>query len=1168
MRGRLGRIALAAALALALAAALAAGALFWRLSRGPLPLGFLDATVQRAMNENLAASGSPLRLRSDGIVLERASGSGHPALRLRNVRLMDGSGRILAHAPRASFGVDGMALLSGRVRLRTLELIGPRIILRRKASGTFEVGFATAAASKEARRDSKEPATRTADLFDLDSLFRLIEEQIFAPPKASRTTLSSLETIRVTGAAISFYDELNDVLWYAPRADLVFRKVPYGFALLLAGDVSNGGRPWRTELTASFRRKARTFTVAARVFDVYPMDVARNIFAVSRLARLDLPLSGHVEAEFTASGELLKASAELTAGRGRVSFPGYIAREARIDEGLVRFDYEPETGDVLISPSTVMINGAPAEISGRISPRSNDEGRIRALRIALDLGRGNLARPRRKGELIIDHMRFLGTALLDEARLDVEDLSLRAGAGRIRLRGRFSGEKEGVGIYIGGRAANLSATLIKKLWPPVLAPRARKWVRENILSGTVTSGTFQLGIPAAVMLAAIRRHAPIPDAMADIRFAVSDVAFRYFRDLPLVEKASGSARLRGDSFDLKLTTASSALPSGARLSLHGGTMRMRKLAAPVTPTTIDLDLSARVRAFLEYLDLPPLKLLEPIGIRPEHAAGKARARVRLSMPLSRGMKGAQIVTVASAEVKEGSLRGAVEGLDMDGGNLEVSYREKRVQVRGRARIAGLPARLEWAQDLGRPGSDLVLAVTLGDAWRKKHGLDLSPWMRGPVPLRARIRLDSRKVSRARIEADLARVSMRLPALKWSRPPTAGTKARFDLDLTKPGLVRIAGLKLRGKGLRVEGRLTMKPQKEEWDATFSRFEIGPDNRLALGLKKAPGRMDIAAAGDSFDARPLIADFFSASSGNAAAASAMAGKGSGARGASAASGTPARIRVNLNLRRVLAERGESIYDVRGFLELLSGRLLRASLTGMLASGKPLSVQVMPASAGRRRLRVISADAGSVLRAVGLYSKVRGGEMDFSALLADPARGGVERGLLVIRRFVVRNERNLSKIRRRGARPGPRKGLFFKKLVLPFSTDAGFVRIGNALVKSDEIGATANGLIRKRDKAMDIGGTIIPAYGVNAAIGKVPILGDLLTGGHGQGVFGMTYAIRGTMRRPKFIVNPLSAIAPGVLRGLFEVGGGTVNPDGTPKRPPQPKKRRSRSNVVGGG
>jgi hypothetical protein len=85
----------------------------------------------------------------------------------------------------------------------------------------------------------------------------------------------------------------------------------------------------------------------------------------------------------------------------------------------------------------------------------------------------------------------------------------------------------------------------------------------------------------------------------------------------------------------------------------------------------------------------------------------------------------------------------------------------------------------------------------------------------------------------------------------------------------------------------------------------------------------------------------------------------------------------------------------------------------------------------------------------------------------------------------------------------------------------------------------------VIRKRDGAIDIGGTIIPAYELNSAIGEVPLLGDILTGGKGQGVFGLTFAIRGTMNEPKFIVNPVSALAPGFLRRIFEIGGNYPEP-----------------------
>ena len=176
-----------------------------------------------------------------------------------------------------------------------------------------------------------------------------------------------------------------------------------------------------------------------------------------------------------------------------------------------------------------------------------------------------------------------------------------------------------------------------------------------------------------------------------------------------------------------------------------------------------------------------------------------------------------------------------------------------------------------------------------------------------------------------------------------------------------------------------------------------------------------------------------------------------------------------------------------------------------------------------------------------------------MTLQANLAAAPKTGIEKGLLVLRNFVVRNESALDTIgstTREKAKLGPRRnGQKFKKLKLPFSTDQQFVNIGDALVRGSDLGASANGRIRKSDGAMDVAGTIIPAYAINSAVSGVPLLGTILTGGKGQGVFGLTYALQGTMNKPKFIVNPVSALAPGFLRSLFAIGGGgNIGSDGT--------------------
>ena len=100
---------------------------------------------------------------------------------------------------------------------------------------------------------------------------------------------------------------------------------------------------------------------------------------------------------------------------------------------------------------------------------------------------------------------------------------------------------------------------------------------------------------------------------------------------------------------------------------------------------------------------------------------------------------------------------------------------------------------------------------------------------------------------------------------------------------------------------------------------------------------------------------------------------------------------------------------------------------------------------------------------------------------------------------------------------------------------------------------LGITAKGEIDLRADRSDLQGTIVPAYTVNSVLGKIPVLGELLVGGKGEGVFAVTYRLRGPVGDPEITVNPLSALTPGFLRGLFGLLEGGESPDELPRALP---------------
>jgi hypothetical protein len=248
------------------------------------------------------------------------------------------------------------------------------------------------------------------------------------------------------------------------------------------------------------------------------------------------------------------------------------------------------------------------------------------------------------------------------------------------------------------------------------------------------------------------------------------------------------------------------------------------------------------------------------------------------------------------------------------------------------------------------------------------------------------------------------------------------------------------------------------------------------------------------------------------------------------------------VNAKFKSVTAHRGESVRNVVGTFVSTGGKITEANLAGTFDSGFPVNIAVEPV-AGGRSIRVSSTDGGSALRAANFYSKVAGGELSFEAVMANAAGSPIRNGELILRRFAVRNEAALAELDSRGRpkKSGPRvDGVSFKRLRMPFRTDAKFVRLCGIELKGNDMGGVAKGIIRKSDGAMDITGTMVPMQGINGVLDDIPLLGQILTGGKGEGLFAVTFAMGGTISKPKTQVNPLSALLPGMFRKVLEFQG----------------------------
>lgn len=114
-------------------------------------------------------------------------------------------------------------------------------------------------------------------------------------------------------------------------------------------------------------------------------------------------------------------------------------------------------------------------------------------------------------------------------------------------------------------------------------------------------------------------------------------------------------------------------------------------------------------------------------------------------------------------------------------------------------------------------------------------------------------------------------------------------------------------------------------------------------------------------------------------------------------------------------------------------------------------------------------------------------------------------------------------------------------FDSVKLEFDIQGDVLNIKSLIANNYKIGITAKGFLNLKDGTYEIKGMIIPGFLINNlfGIGNLPILGNLLTGGEGGGLFGIryTYVKKKGDKEGTFDTNKVAAFVPSTIQNLFD-------------------------------
>ena len=114
---------------------------------------------------------------------------------------------------------------------------------------------------------------------------------------------------------------------------------------------------------------------------------------------------------------------------------------------------------------------------------------------------------------------------------------------------------------------------------------------------------------------------------------------------------------------------------------------------------------------------------------------------------------------------------------------------------------------------------------------------------------------------------------------------------------------------------------------------------------------------------------------------------------------------------------------------------------------------------------------------------------------------------------------------------------EGIKFDELEMDFKTENKLMTIEEAHAIGPSISILMSGYVEK-GKLVSLRGTLVPATTINKIIGKIKIIGDILIGSKkGEGVFGVSFKIKGPPKNLKTTVNPIKTLTPRFITRILE-------------------------------
>lgn len=1104
-----------------------AGAAATLLVTGIVPLSGLEGRISTAIEERL---GSGWTVEAAAAELGRIDG--HSQLRVRQVAFRHSSGAMI-RAPEAVLGYEPLALLMGQIKLVSVDLRGVNVRLGVNKDGALVVNADSAPAESPPAATLPDAAQWSAFSSIMSAVTTLAQGDGF---------LGSLETAGMNGARLSLVDP--DGRQKAGFEDVEIKLTRTGdHATRLAVKGRTGSR-WKEIAIDMSRTADGTQRADIEIIRFEPAEVVALALGTGGVALEGLPMKGRAALIQSPDGK--KAiTAQIDVLPGTIHFPDSPLAPFKVDSAHVELASTDNLGVVELRASDILAGATRLKGTGTL----REEGG--AWRLRLDAA-GQISGLDRDPAIIVDSVKtdLLLDPRTNEARVDA--IAVRGPAITADITGRIQKTGSSPTQRIAVRAENSDARALLALWPRWTSPEVHTALTKQFVEGRVGKLAVDLDLSAEDH-ARLVQGAGMPDTALAVAFDASQVRFLPTPDLPPLVDAVVTGKGTGRTIHVGITKATADIGNGRQLALSEGSFSVAETWVKRAPARVTFRSTGPVEALAALANYPGLKDFAPATIDPAAIRGASDLKTVITLPLTDDPKPGEIMVQSAGTLTNVASDTLLGTEKLEGGTLNVNFDRNGLQVKGDARISGDRGQIDIKQDSKGKG-DATLVFSLDNAARQKRGLGPEFGITGPVQIKVTKALGKGVETPPRVEADLSKAALDgvLPGLSKA----AGKPGRVSFNyLADPDGPDLEDFVFEANPVSIRGKIELNKQNGLESASLSQFRLSPGDNLKVEAKRDGNLTKLVVRGAVADVRPFIREMQSASGGS------QRGDKNAAKGAD--------IDVDLDVPILTGFNNEAISSGTMKLSKRGGDISSLAFQGRIGRAD------VSARQGRRgdaagAIIVQSDNGGALLRFTDLYRRAYGGNLILNMGPGDERQSGE----LLFRDFVVRDEPALRRVISQSGPSGSgadgaaasalggelnASEVGFTKLRAEFTRSASRLDVSDMVIWGQQVGFTLQGNVDYGRDRVDIGGTFVPGYAFNNAFAQVPIVGALLGGGSQYGgLFAVNFRISGAASAPTMSINPLSALAPGILRRFVDpLGGAPAQQPLQPRQAPAPSR-----------